>query len=72
MQILYTSDKKNIVPRFKEACKDQGYLDIYQALWQRWERDMPWIAISAAVFDICPTTNAELAMATASLLDMEI
>jgi hypothetical protein len=60
------------MPIFKEACEDQSYLDIYHALWRRWEKDMPWIAISAAVFDICPTTNAELTMATVALLDMEI
>lgn len=33
---------------------------------------MPWSAVSAAVFDIHPTTSTELTMATVALLDMEI
>ncbi|KAF8220458.1 hypothetical protein L208DRAFT_1382650 [Tricholoma matsutake] len=52
------------------------FCDIVKAgamvLSQRWKGDMPWSAVSAAVFDIHPTTSTELTMATVALLDMEI
>jgi hypothetical protein len=48
-------------------------LDIYNALQQQWEtEDIPWIAISATIFDIRPTVNSKATAATATLLDMDV
>jgi hypothetical protein len=33
---------------------------------------IPWIAVSATIFDIRPTSNPKATTATATLLDMEI
>ena len=61
------------VPQFEVVRQEQSFLDINRALHQQWvTEDIPLIAISATIFDICPTVNSKAATMTATLLDMDI
>ncbi|KAI9450534.1 hypothetical protein BJY52DRAFT_1191759 [Lactarius psammicola] len=71
--ILYAGKQGETSLPFKDVLKDANYLDTYRTLHQRWEgNEIQRVAISAAVFDIHPTTNSKTAMATAKLLDIVI
>jgi hypothetical protein len=70
---LYEVDSLENMPRFEVLCQDQTFLDINEALRQRWETEnIPWIAIGATIFDFKPTVNSKATAATATLLEIEV
>jgi hypothetical protein len=66
-------DHEATIPQFEVVRHEQGFLDIYNALQQQWDaEDIPWIAVSATIFDIQPTINSKETTVMATLLDMDI
>ncbi|KAI9446282.1 hypothetical protein H4582DRAFT_2164376 [Lactarius indigo] len=60
--ILYTGARRDALLLFGDALKDGSYLGIYMSLLKRWGTDeVPWVAVSTAIFDICPTAGSKVA-----------